>query len=175
MIAKRRCKVRVLTQPTPSTPTSTAPTPSVATVSTHTPTAKSTAESIPVMVYDLGTGQFAEVHHQTTRPQNEGSDPPLLVDIPNAPLSQSVPWQNSGSISENLFETRKDWPIPPATAATPAPTIKTEDPPHIAAIPCAMVMPKQATEKCSWGLHCPICKNEEEHEEDWDSNMQNQP
>ena len=28
-----------------------------------------------------------------------------------------------------------------------------------------MVMPKQATEKCSRGLHCPICKNEEGHEE----------
>ena len=38
-----------------------------------------------------------------------------------------------------------------------------------------MVMPKQATEKCSWGLHCPICKNEEEHEEDRDNNEQNQP
>ena len=35
-----------------------------------------------------------------------------------------------------------------------------------------MVMPKQVAEKCSWGLHCPICKNEEEHEEDWDGNRQ---
>ena len=37
MIAKRRYKVRVLTQPTPSTPTSTAPTHMVATVNTQTP------------------------------------------------------------------------------------------------------------------------------------------
>ena len=29
-----------------------------------------------------------------------------------------------------------------------------------------------AIEDCSWGSHCPICKNEEEHEEDWDGNMQ---
>ena len=35
-----------------------------------------------------------------------------------------------------------------------------------------MVMPKQVTEKCSWGLHCPNCKNEEEHEEDWDHDRQ---
>ena len=35
-----------------------------------------------------------------------------------------------------------------------------------------MLMPKQVAEKCSWGLHCPICKNEEEHKEDWDGNMQ---
>ena len=59
---------------------------------------------------------------------------------------------------------------------TPAPTIKTEEQPQIAAIPHAMTMPKQATEKCSWGPHCPICKNEEEHgEEDWDGNLQNWP
>ena len=39
-----------------------------------------------------------------------------------------------------------------------------------------MTMTKQATEKCSWGLHCSICKNEEEHrEEDWDGNLQSQP
>ena len=39
-----------------------------------------------------------------------------------------------------------------------------------------MAMPNQTTEKCLWGLHCPICKNEEEHrEEDWDGDLQNQP
>ena len=36
-------------------------------------------------------------------------------------------------------------------------------------------MPKQATEKCSWGPHCPTNKNKEEHKEDWDDDMQNQP
>ena len=38
-----------------------------------------------------------------------------------------------------------------------------------------MVKLKQVTEKCSWGLHGPICKNEEEQEEDWDGDVQNQP
>ena len=38
-----------------------------------------------------------------------------------------------------------------------------------------MTMPKQATQKFSWGLHCPICKNEEHGEEDWDGNLKNQP
>ena len=175
MIAKRMYKVRVLTQPTPSTPTSTTPAPTVATVSTQTPTARSTAESVPVTVYTLATGQFAEVPHQTTRPQNEGSNSPPLEVIPNAPPRQGTPWLNSRSTSENLFETRKDWPIPPTPAATPAPNIKPEEPPQVAAIPHATVMPKQALEKCSWGLHFPICKNEEEHEEDWENEMQNQP
>ena len=175
MIANSRCKVRVLTEPTPSTPTSTAPAPTVATVSNQTTTARSTAESLLVMVYKIATGQFAEVPCETTIPQNEGSNPSPLEDIPNALPRQGTPWPNSGSTSENLFETRKDWPIPPSPATTPAPTIKTEDPPQVAAILHAIVMPKQATEKCSWGPRCPICKNEEEHEEDWDSNMQNQP
>ena len=69
MIAKRRHKVRVLTQPTPSTPTSTAPAPTIATVSTQTPLVRPTAESIPEMVCKLATGQFAEVPHPTSRPQ----------------------------------------------------------------------------------------------------------
>ena len=59
-------------------------------------------------VYKLAMGQFGKVPHPTTRPQNEGYNPPPLEDIPNAPPRQSTPWPNSGSASENLFETRKD-------------------------------------------------------------------
>ena len=35
-----------------------------------------------------------------------------------------------------------------------------------------MVRPKQVAEGCSWGPHCPICKNDEEHKEDWDGDEQ---
>ena len=80
-----------------------------------------------------------------------------------------------GPTSEKpVLRPEKDWPIPPTPTATPAPPIKMETAPQVAAISHVMVMPKQATEKCSWGLHCPICKNKEEHEEDWDGNMLNQ-
>ena len=127
MIAKRRYKVRLLTHPPPSTPTSIAPTPMVATVSTQTLVARSIAESILVMVYKLATGEFAEVPCPTTRPQNEGSNPPPLEDIPNVPPRESTPWPNSGPASENIFEMRKDWPIPPTLAPTPAPTVKREE------------------------------------------------
>ena len=119
-------------------------------------------------------GKFSKVLHPPTRPQNEGhpstqsSNPPPLEDIPNAPVRQGTPWPSTGSASNNLFETRKDWPIPPP----PAPTVKTEEPPQVAVIPWAMVMPKQVAEKCSWGPHCLICKNDKEHEEDWDGDMQ---
>ena len=125
------------------------------------------------MVYKLATGKFAEVPYPTARPQNEGhhsiqiTDPLPLEDIPNATVRQSTPWPSTGSASENLFDTRKDWTIPLTLVPTPTCTVKTKAPLQVAAIPCAMVMPKQVAEKCSCGLHC---KNEDEYEEDWDSN-----
>ena len=84
--------------------------------------------------------------------------PCTTEDKPSAPVRQGTPWPNAGLASENLFETRKDWPILPIPVPTPAPGIKTEEPPQVAAIPSAMVMPKQATEKWSWGLHCPFAR-----------------
>ena len=114
MIAKRRHKVRVHTQPTPSTPIS-------------------TGESILVTVYKLAMEQFAEVPCPTNRSLNDNTNPPPLEDIPSAPVRQSTPWPNAGSASENLFKTRKDWPITPTPVPTPTPTIKTEEQPQIAA------------------------------------------
>ena len=178
ILAKRRYKVRVLDQPIPTTPTSTtpvnstAPTPTVATASTQTPVVKSAAASIPVMVYNMATGKFREVPYPAERPQEKpsihDSNPPPLEDIPNVPVRQGTPWPSTGSASKNLFETRKLWPVPPTLATT----VKREAPLQVAVIPHVMVMPKQVAEKCSWGPHCPICKNEEEHEEDWDSDIQ---
>ena len=124
MIAKRRYKLRVLTQPTPSTPTSTAPAPTVATVSTQTLMVGSTAESILVTIHKLATGQFAEVPCPTIKSISD--NPPPLEDIPSAPVRQGTPWPNAGSASENLFETRKDWPFPHTPVSTPAPTTKIE-------------------------------------------------
>ena len=122
----------------------------------------------------LAMGQFAEVSCPTTRFISD--NPPPLEDISSAPVRQGTPWSNASVTSENLFETRKDWPIPPTPVPSPAPSIKTEERPKIAAISHAMTMPKQATEKCSWGPHYPICKTKEEHgEEDLDGNLQNQP
>ena len=70
------------------------------------------------MVYKLATGQFAEVPYPTAKPQNDehpstqNFNPPPLEDIPSTPVRQGTPWSNAGSASENVFETRKDWPIP---------------------------------------------------------------
>ena len=170
---KRRYKVRVIAQPIPTTPMPTTPvnlTPTVLIPTVAIPQPKhpgSTATSILVMVYNL-----AIVPYPTGRPQNKGNpsiqntDPPPLEDIPNTSVRQDTPWPSTGSTPENLFKARNDWPTPP----TPAPTVKTEVPPQTAAIPCAMVIPKQ---KCSWGPHCPICiKEEEEDQEDWNDDRQ---
>ena len=72
----------------------------------------------------------------------------------------------------NLFELRKDWPIPPKSASNP--TIKIEPQSQEAATPHAIITPK--VEKCGWGSNWPICKNIE-NEEDWngDRNVQNIP
>ena len=184
VLAKRRHKVRVLAQLIPTNPTptmpvnSTAPTPTVSTTSTQIPVVRCIPESIPVMVYKLAMGKFAEVPYPTPRPQNEGhpsvqgSNPPPLEHIPNDPIRQGTPRPSKGSAYENLFETRKDWPIPPSPTPTSASTVKTEAPPQVAAITHVLVMSKQVTERCSWGPYCPICKNEEEDEADWDGDRQ---
>ena len=161
--------VRFIAQPIPSTPTptapvnSTAPSPTVATVATQTPMVKSVAASILITVYNLAKVKFSEIPYPTGRPQTEGnpfiqnSNPPPLEDIPDVPVRETTPCPSTGSAPENLFEARKYWPISP----TLAPTVKIEAPPQIAVIPYTMVMPKQVVEIYSWGLHCPICKNEE--------------
>ena len=76
-------------------------------------------------------------------------------------------------MSGNLFELRKDWPIPPMSASNPP--IKIEPQSQKAATPHAAVIPK--VEKCGWGPNYPICKNMENEEEDWESdkNQQNIP
>ena len=72
----------------------------------------------------------------------------------------------------NLFEARADWLIPPMQ--TPSVKLeKAEVPSRVAAIPRAMVSPKQIGEKCTWGLYCPICKKEEDDgTEDWNGDRQ---
>ena len=184
--AKRRCKVRMIAQPIPTTPTPTTtvnstptvPTPPVSTSSTNMPVEKSAAASIPVMVHNLAKEKFDEVPYPSEIPQVEenpsihNSNPPPLEAITNTQVREDTPWTNTIPASTNLFEVKAGWPVPP----TPAPSVKvenTETPPQIAVIPHGMVRPKQAEEKYTWGLHCPISqKEEEEGTEDWNGNRQ---
>ena len=166
--------VRVLTQPTISSPPSTVPTPMVASVSMQTPIVRSIVECILVMVYKLAIGQFAEVPHLTTRSLNDNTNLLPLEDIPSAPVRQGTlgPMQDQ---PQRIYSRpgRTCWFPLLQSPHLPSPS-KQKNNPKLTPIPHAMVMPKQAT--WSWGLHCPICKNKEEHkEEDWDGDLQNQP
>ena len=100
--------------------------------------------------------------------------PPPLED---APVCKSTPWPDTGKISGNLFEERKDWLLLPnylnndnkdTTGITsPKPPIKEE--PKIEEE--SFTSPR--TDKCEYGSNCPFCKNQEK-EEDWGGNHQKQ-
>ena len=92
------------------------------------------------------------------------SNPPPLKNIP---AHAGTPWSKAGNMSGNLFELRKDWPIPPASISNLP--IKIEPQPQELATPNAATALK--AKKCGWGLNCPICKN---IEEDRDSDHQKQ-
>ena len=169
---KRRYKVRVIAQPIPTTPNANCsiefnPNCTYPHSSHHLhPNAHGKVHSCIHTSNGIqyGNTKFAEVPYPSERPQAE-ENPSIddsnllsLEAIHNAPVRQDTPWPSIESAPENLFETRKDWPIPP----TPAPTVKTEVPLQTAVIPHAMVMPKQVVEKCSCGPHCPMCIKEEE-------------
>ena len=99
-------------------------------------------------------------------PQESTSDstPPPFKSIP---VHAGTPCPEAGKMSGNLFELRKDWPIPPTSTSNPP--IKIEPQPQELATPNATTALK--AEKCGWGPNCPICKN---IEEDWDSDHQKQ-
>ena len=145
------------------------------------PVVKSAAMFIPVTVYNLAKEKSDGVPYLTERPQAEKSpsvhnfnpaQPEAIPNIPTFQAREDTPWPNTIPASMNLFENRADCPIPPLQ--TPSVKVeKAEDPPRVAAIPHAMVLPKQIEEKCTGGPHCPICKKEEqEGTEDRNSNRQ---
>ena len=107
--------------------------------------------------------ESALVNPQNKQPPTSESNPPPLED---ASVSAGTPWPGAGKMSSNLFEIRKDWPVPPSTNTSTnipikpnLPTIKTE--------PQDPNQPKPSStttklERCGWGPNCPICKNAEE-------------
>ena len=55
------------------------------------------------------------VNPESQQPPMSENNPPLLGD---APVCPGTPWSGAGKMSSNLFEIRKDWPIPPSTNTT---------------------------------------------------------
>ena len=102
---------------------------------------------------------------RTLTPTPENNLPPLE----DVPAHASTPWPEAGRMSGNLFEIRKDWPIPPTndtfTATIPKPLIIIEP-----QVPSTRV---SRPEQCGWGQNYPICKNVDENWDD-DDNLQDQ-
>ena len=114
----------------------------------------------------------APVNLESQQPPTSENNPPPLDD---APVCVGPPWPEAGKMSGNLFEIRKDWPIPPTTN-TATITATNPKPPAIKVEPqdLGQLNPNSAVtkpERCRWGTNCPICKNAEE---DWDGEHQKQ-
>ena len=56
------------------------------------------------------TNAKTPVISESQKPSSENNPPPLE----NVPVHASTPWPEAGKMSGNLFELRKDWPIPPS-------------------------------------------------------------
>ena len=122
-----------------------------------------------VTVQPPQTHAKAPVNSEGQKSSSENNPLPLE----NAPVCASIPWPKVGKMSGNIFELRKDWPIPPTnntiTATNPKLSIKIEPQEQDQPTPNATAPPKP--EQCGWGPNCPICKNAEE---DWDGEHQKQ-
>ena len=55
------------------------------------------------------------INPESQKPSTSENNTPPLED---APVHASTPWPKAGRMSDNLFELRKDWPIPPANNTT---------------------------------------------------------
>ena len=123
----------------------------------------------PMTVFKAPTNLQNQTPSQEGTPENR---PPPLED---APIHAGTQWPKAGKMLGNIFETRKDWLIPPnydnddnmntAIATSSKSPIKIEPKPEEQ--PTNNLM----AEKCGWGPNCPFCKN---IEEDWDSDHQKQ-
>ena len=67
----------------------------------------------------------APVNPESQQPPTSENKPPPLED---ATVHASTPWPKAGRMSGNLFELRKDWPIPPANTTTTTTTMNAKLP-----------------------------------------------
>ena len=96
----------------------------------------------------------------------EGTSDSNPLPLKNIPTHAGTPWPKAGKMSGNLFELRKDWPIPSTTASKPAIKIEPETQEQVNPSTSAA----QKSEKWGWGPNCPICKNIK----DWNGDHQKQ-
>ena len=69
--------------------------------------------------------ESAPVNPESQQPLTSENNTPQLED---APVHAGTPWPRAGKMSDNLFEIRKDWPVPPSTNASTEITVKSNPP-----------------------------------------------
>ena len=116
--------------------------------------------------------QNAPVNLESQQPLTAKNNPPFLED---APVHVGTPWPEAVKISGNLFEIRKDCPIPPTTKNATITTTNPKQP----AINVEPQDPDQSNpnstitkpERCRLGPNWVISKNAEQN---WDGEHQKQ-
>ena len=71
------------------------------------------------------TQESTPVNPESQQPPTAESNPPVLEDTP---VHAGTPWPRAGKMFSNLFEIRKDWPVPPSTNTSTNITIKPNPP-----------------------------------------------
>ena len=116
----------------------------------------------------------------TKAPMNTGSQKTLTPvpenkppSVEDDPICAGTPWPKAGKMLGNLFETRKDWLIPPNynndNNINTAITTSLKSPIKIEPKPEEQPTTSLIAEKCGWGTKLPHQQN---IEEDWDGDHQ---
>ena len=131
---------------------------------------ESTPKASSITTQMLTTAPNTTMNLEKGNPSQESSSSNNPLPLENVPTHEGTPWPGVGSMLGNLFKLRKDWPISPTFTSNPP--VKIEPQSQEAVDPHAIITPK--VEKCGWGPNCPICKNIENEEEDWNSDKTQQ-
>ena len=91
----KKYKVKVIARPKPA------------------PKASNTTAQLPLTTPSAPTNSEKQNHSQVST--SESNPQPLE----NIPAHAGAPWPEAGKMSGNLFELRKDWPIPPMITSNP--------------------------------------------------------
>ena len=81
-------------------------------------------DSTNVTMQSLLTNPKAPVNSEGQKPSTEGTPENNPLPLENTPVCTTTLWPKAGKMSGNLFELRKDWPIPPTNNSVAATNLK---------------------------------------------------
>ena len=108
--------------------------------------ARPNSKSSNVTMQPPQTAPNAPTNSEDQKPSLEGISENISPPLKNITVHNDMPWPEAGKMLGNLFELRKDWPIPPTnntiTASTSKPPIKIEFQAQEQPTPSATVLQK---------------------------------